>query len=429
MVIVLAVAFILMSGIANATNYFSWGAETITTSNCCTSGNNDMELKSGTTLSTDTAHSGSKSMKMVVTGIGGNESMGGLLGYWNQYTSYYPGWYYIGSGSKTLYYRWWMKIMPGFKWASHGGGKVKISRAIVHPSDEGYTGYMWQDGFNIAECNLTGGSGCLNTDGSQNGSDSGIKLNYDVASKDDGNWHEYIIRVKPNTCGSCMDAQLQLWVDGTSQGTLSGWKLSSWTNQDFNEAWGSWASHWYWQMNGTTGDGGTIYIDDISTDDTYNSIYSGGSDTTPPVRSGGSPSGEQVYGTTQVTMQVTTDENATCKYGSSSGVAYASMSNTFSTTGGTSHSTTISGLSNGGSYTRYVRCIDGSSNANTSDYSISWTVASSPSAQDCPSNWKILHPTWIYCDDFETDKSSLWVDSNYYGSRMVRSAGNGYSGT
>ena len=388
-----------------------------------------MELKSGTTLSTDTAHSGSKSMKMIVTGIGGNESMGGLLGYWNQYTSYYPGWYYIGSGSKTLYYRWWMKIMPGFKWASHGGGKVKISRAIVHPSDEGYTGYMWQDGFNIAECNLTGGSGCLNTDGSQNGSDSGIKLNYDVASKDDGNWHEYIIRVKPNTCSSCMDAELQLWVDGTSQGTLSGWKLSSWTNQDFNEAWGSWASHWYWQMNGTTGDGGTIYIDDISTDDTYNSIYSGGSDTTPPVRSGGLPSGEQVYGTTQVTMQVTTDENATCKYGSSSGVAYASMSNTFSTTGGTSHSTTISGLSNGGSYTRYVRCIDGSSNANTSDYSISWTVASSPSAQDCPSNWKSLHPTWIYCDDFETDKSNLWVDSNYYGSRMVRSAGNGYSGT
>lgn len=101
-------------------------------------------------------------------------------------------------------------------------------------------------------------------------------------------------------------------------------------------------------------------------------------DSAPPVRSAGSPSGSQSTGTTQVTLSLTTDENSTCKYSASAGTAYGSMSDTFSTTGGTSHSTTISGLSNGNSYNYYARCTDGS-NANTDDYTISFSVASPPS--------------------------------------------------
>jgi len=96
-------------------------------------------------------------------------------------------------------------------------------------------------------------------------------------------------------------------------------------------------------------------------------------DADPPVRSAGSPSGEQDPGTTSVTLSLTTDESATCKYGTTAGVAYASMSNTFSTTGGTSHSTGISGLTPE-SYAYHVRCVDGLSNANSSDYTIRFSI-------------------------------------------------------
>ena len=105
----------------------------------------------------------------------------------------------------------------------------------------------------------------------------------------------------------------------------------------------------------------------------------GGGDTTPPVISGGSPSGEQAYGASTVTMQVTTDESATCKYGTSD-AAYASLPSTFATTGGTSHSQAVA-VSNGGSYTRHVRCSDVTGNANTSSTVISWTVAASAPSQ------------------------------------------------
>jgi hypothetical protein len=98
-------------------------------------------------------------------------------------------------------------------------------------------------------------------------------------------------------------------------------------------------------------------------------------DTTPPVLSGGAPTGAQPAGTTQVNLQVATDENATCRTGTVAGTAYGALPLTFTTTGGTTHSRTITGLTNGTSYTYYVRCQDGAGNANTADYAISFSVA------------------------------------------------------
>jgi hypothetical protein len=100
-------------------------------------------------------------------------------------------------------------------------------------------------------------------------------------------------------------------------------------------------------------------------------------DTTPPLRSNGQPAGTLQLGTTQATLSLTTSENATCRYSTQSGVSYGSMTNTFTTTGGTSHSRIVTGLANGGSYTFYVRCIDGASNANPDDFAIAFSVASS----------------------------------------------------
>jgi len=99
-------------------------------------------------------------------------------------------------------------------------------------------------------------------------------------------------------------------------------------------------------------------------------------DTTVPVRSSGSPSVSQAAGTTQVTLSLATNENATCKYSTTAGTAYGSIADTFSGNGSTAHSATVTGLVNGTSYNYYVRCQDGSGNANSDDYTISFSVAS-----------------------------------------------------
>ena len=101
-------------------------------------------------------------------------------------------------------------------------------------------------------------------------------------------------------------------------------------------------------------------------------------DTTPPVRSAGQPTGTLPVGTTQTTLSLTTEENATCRYGTTPGVAYGSMPTTFVTTAGTAHSTPVSGLVNGGAYSVYVRCQDTAANANTTDFTISFSVGNTP---------------------------------------------------
>jgi hypothetical protein len=86
------------------------------------------------------------------------------------------------------------------------------------------------------------------------------------------------------------------------------------------------------------------------------------------------PTGQLAAGTTQTTLSVTTSVNATCAWSNTSGLAFASMT-TFTTTGGSSHSTTLSGLTNGTSYTTYVKCKDTLGNI-SADSSTSYSVAS-----------------------------------------------------
>jgi len=87
------------------------------------------------------------------------------------------------------------------------------------------------------------------------------------------------------------------------------------------------------------------------------------------------PSGVLPVGTTQATLTLSSNENASCRYASVAGTPYAAMANTFASTGGTSHSSVVSGLSNGQSYAYYVRCQDTAGNANTSDLTIAFAVA------------------------------------------------------
>ncbi len=98
-------------------------------------------------------------------------------------------------------------------------------------------------------------------------------------------------------------------------------------------------------------------------------------DTSAPVRTNAQPGGALSAGTPETTISLSTDETATCRYSTTAGIAYASMTNDFTTTGAASHSTVVTGLSDSSSYNYYVRCIDGDDNENTSDTTISFNVA------------------------------------------------------
>ncbi|MEK9207287.1 MAG: Ig-like domain-containing protein, partial [Patescibacteria group bacterium] len=104
-------------------------------------------------------------------------------------------------------------------------------------------------------------------------------------------------------------------------------------------------------------------------------------DTTPSLLSGGSPSGNLLAGANSTTISLTTNEAATCKYSASAGVAYASMPSTFTTTGGTTHSKLLIGLTSSSTYNYYVKCVDGVGNANTNDFTITFSI---PAADTIP---------------------------------------------
>ena len=97
-------------------------------------------------------------------------------------------------------------------------------------------------------------------------------------------------------------------------------------------------------------------------------------DLTAPVLSNGQPTGTLPAGTTQTSLSVTTTENATCRYSPTPGVGYSAMTNTFTTTGGTVHSTLITGLT-AQSHSFYLRCQDTAGNANTTDFAVSFSIS------------------------------------------------------
>ncbi len=101
-----------------------------------------------------------------------------------------------------------------------------------------------------------------------------------------------------------------------------------------------------------------------------------GIDATAPIRSSASPQNTLAANTSETTISLTTDEDAICKYATTPNTDYSSMTNTFTTTNGTVHSTVINNLTNGNSYNYYVRCIDNHNNKNLTDLIISFSVNS-----------------------------------------------------
>lgn len=97
-------------------------------------------------------------------------------------------------------------------------------------------------------------------------------------------------------------------------------------------------------------------------------------DATPPHRSNPQPKGDLPAETRKTIISLETDEKATCRYTTISGMSYDSMMHVFSNTGGLSHSTQVTGLSEGGDYKYYIRCADEYGNKNTDDFEIPFKV-------------------------------------------------------
>jgi len=133
-------------------------------------------------------------------------------------------------------------------------------------------------------------------------------------------------------------------------------------------------------------------------------------DTTPPVLSGGQPIGTLQGGTTQATLRVTTNEAATCRWSASAGIAYASMATPFTTTGTTSHTTAVTGLTDSTSHTYYVRCQDGAGNANASDYLVTFSVGAGAGPLNVslvPSRTAGVAPLYVFFDAGGTTDTSV----------------------
>jgi len=104
-----------------------------------------------------------------------------------------------------------------------------------------------------------------------------------------------------------------------------------------------------------------------------------GADSTAPVISNSTPNQTRPMNTMSTTLALQTDGDATCKYDLNAGTVYSSMSNSFnSRDDGTSHSISVAGLWNGGSFSYYVRCEDLAGNVNDVDHLIAFDVPEGP---------------------------------------------------
>lgn len=115
-------------------------------------------------------------------------------------------------------------------------------------------------------------------------------------------------------------------------------------------------------------------------------ILTAAGDVTPPLRSNGLPSGLLPGSTLSIMLSLNTDRPATCKYATTSGIGFFTMSSStiFSKANlGTLHYVNIATAENN-LYRFYVRCMNESSIVNPDDYPIQFEVGVIPNASTTP---------------------------------------------
>ena len=85
-----------------------------------------------------------------------------------------------------------------------------------------------------------------------------------------------------------------------------------------------------------------------------------------------SDNSDVIYVTTEVQLNIQTNESASCRYATEQGVAYGSMKKNFTKQAANYHAAKVTGLQNYVYYSFFVRCKDAAGNANTGDVMISF---------------------------------------------------------
>ena len=148
----------------------------------------------------------------------------------------------------------------------------------------------------------------------------------------------------------------------------------------------------------------------------------------PAVRSDASPNAVIVEGTTEVTIGLHTDKNATCRYATLPEQNYDVMTETFSSTGAQEHSQHLSALESGKTYIYYVRCKDAAGVTNNDDYLIFFSIASTTdsTAPTAPSQ---LNITAVSSSTTHLAWKASYDAVGVQGYRLYRCKGSGCSPT
>ena len=274
-----------------------------------------------------------------------------------------------GLGSWT-YARFYVKFSPGYLFNGYQSGN---EQKLAYFRSDTANALVWRVEMQVTAKDSSGSTGVwqinpspphdIKYDCNQNGVDCTVVP---------GQWYNVEFAVHMPTSGADNNGGLRVWIDGKLAISKDNIVITAGSTTPITSFW---LSTYY---GGTPGDPHPlqyVWYDNIVVATNPIGPIEASSDTTPPTLSNPQPSGTLPSGTTSTTMSVTSNENANCKFSITANVAYSSMTNTFVTTGGTAHSTLLMGLTNGQTYTRYVRCLDTSGNANTNDFIVSFSVA------------------------------------------------------
>ena len=174
----------------------------------------------------------------------------------------------------------------------------------------------------------------------------------------DGSWH--------HVAGTYDGSELRLYVDGVLDASLNSSAGVSSTTTDL--------------LIGRNWSGGFLFegaLDDLRLygralePAEIQAVY----EAPAPQRLNPGPSGILPAGTTEATLQVDTDEPASCAFDTVAGTDFSSMAYAFGTSDDLNHSAVVTGLQDATTYVFYVRCSDLTGNANDDDLAITFEVA------------------------------------------------------
>ena len=164
---------------------------------------------------------------------------------------------------ETVYHRWWMKIGSGFDWGT-ADQKMKFGRYVLSGgAGQVATFYLYDDRVGFAEASVDPNPNVsIDLDPAGGCTSAGAACTA---------WREYIIRVTLESNRTADNATFSLYVNGTLIGTSASFSFSDVvTSNDLLLTWVSPGAFAYPQFN-TANAGGDIWLDDASTDDTWNS--------------------------------------------------------------------------------------------------------------------------------------------------------------